>query len=555
MFQFIMTLTTVTLVHTQAPASPDLSGNWKLVGTLPANPAGQDSILLLLKAGKKQDDWQVITNGIAPFKGASVKGNAPSESLLELNFSGPIPLRCVFKIPAEKAQKIVGAFNLRGNWFPCCIERNPNDSLEKETLDKPTSGSELVGKFSKTSDLAEKLAIVGEINQKYPASPAGLVASRMLLEEMVKGGEGALIRDAVKELEKACVGYPSQLTNGIHGGVALAMANRKWNPEMAENLLEKIKKDSQNSSEPGMKRLVLKLESRIYPQVGKNDLANKAAQELEAIDKQLDQEFERNAVPFATQAKTLSGFSKKNPAVVELFTGAQCPPCVAAEVAFDALSKSYSSGDLILLQYHLHIPGPDPMTNAHSELRARYYGVNSTPTMFLNGRQGPPTGGSKAGGQKAFESVVSSVGNSKRDPDFQKIIMEMTASKQGDDHAVSINFKGFETHRAHILRVALVEDSVRYPGRNGQRIHHHVVRALLGDPKGIAPDGVQGSQSVKFNISAVKKEISEYLEKSHARRPFLDDERPLDLGKLSVVAWFQNIDTKEIVQASRISLD
>jgi len=555
MFQFIMTLTIVTLVHTQAPASPDLSGNWKLVGTLPANPAGQDSILLLLKAGKKQDDWQVITNGIAPFKGASVKGNAPSESLLELNFSGPIPLRCVFKIPAEKAQKIVGAFNLRGNWFPCCIERNPNDSLEKETLEKPTSGSELVGKFSKTSDLAEKLAIVGEINQKYPASPAGLVASRMLLEEMVKGGEGALIRDAVKELEKACVGYPSQLTNGIHGGVALAMANRKWNPEMAENLLEKIKKDSQNSSEPGMKRLVLKLESRIYPQVGKNDLADKAAQELEAIDKQLDQEFERNAVPFATQAKTLSGFSKKNPAVVELFTGAQCPPCVAAEVAFDALSKSYSSGDLILLQYHLHIPGPDPMTNAHSELRARYYGVNSTPTMFLNGRQGPPTGGSKAGGQKAFESVVSSVGNSKRDPDFQKIIMEMTASKQGDDHAVSINFKGFETHRAHILRVALVEDSVRYPGRNGQRIHHHVVRALLGDPKGIAPDGVEGSQSVKFNISAVKKEILEYLEKSHARRPFLDDERPLDLGKLSVVAWFQNIDTKEIVQASRISLD
>jgi len=555
MFQFIMTLTTVTLVHTQAPASPDLSGNWKLVGTLPANPAGQDSILLLLKAGKKQDDWQVITNGIAPFKGASVKGNAPSESLLELNFSGPIPLRCVFKIPAEKAQKIVGAFNLRGNWFPCCIERNPSDSLEKETLEKPTSGSELVGKFSKTSDLAEKLAIVGEINQKYPASPAGLVASRMLLEEMVKGGEGALIRDAVKELEKACVGYPSQLTSGIHGGVALAMANRKWNPEMAENLLEKIKKDSQNSSEPGMKRLVLKLESRIYPQVGKNDLADKAAQELEAIDKQLDQEFERNAVPFATQAKTLSGFSKKNPAVVELFTGAQCPPCVAAEVAFDALSKSYSSGDLILLQYHLHIPGPDPMTNAHSELRARYYGVNSTPTMFLNGRQGPPTGGSKAGGQKAFESVVSSVGNSKRDPDSQKIIMEMTASKQGDDHAVSINFKGFETHRAHILRVALVEDSVRYPGRNGQRIHHHVVRALLGDPKGIAPDGVEGSQSVKFNISAVKKEILEYLEKSHARRPFLDDERPLDLGKLSVVAWFQNIDTKEIVQASRISLD
>ncbi|MFM7540778.1 MAG: hypothetical protein ACKO9Z_14070 [Planctomycetota bacterium] len=555
MFQFIMTLTTVTIVHAQAPTSPDLAGNWKLVGTLPANPAGQDSVLLLLKAGEKQDDWNVITNGIAPFKGASVKAGVPSQSVLELNFSGPIPLRCVFKIPGEKAQKIVGAFNLRGNWFPCSIERNPKDSLEKETLEKPTPGSELVGKLSKASNLAEKLAIVGEINQKYPSSPAGLVACRMLLEEMVKGREGALIRDAIKELEKACAGYPPQLTNGLHGGVALAMANKKWNSELAETLLEKIKKDSQNSSESGMKRLVLKLESKIYPQVGKNELANKAAQELESIDKALDQEFEKNAVPFATQPKTLSGFSKNSPAVVELFTGAQCPPCVAAEVAFDALSKSYTSGDLILLQYHLHIPGPDPMTNAHSELRARYYGVNSTPTMFLNGRQGPPSGGSKAGGQKAFESVVSSIGNSTRDPGHQKIVMEMTASKQGDDHAVSINFKGFEAHRAHILRVALVEDSVRYPGRNGQRIHHHVVRAFLGDPKGIAPDGAQGSQSVKFNIAAVRKEILEYLEKSHARRPFLDDERPLDLAKLSVVAWFQNIDTKEIVQVSRISLD
>ena len=52
---------------------------------------------------------------------------------------------------------------------------------------------------------------------------------------------------------------------------------------------------------------------------------------------------------------------------MELFTGAQCPPCVAADVAFDVLEKTYKPADLVLIQYHLHIPGPDPLTNAASE--------------------------------------------------------------------------------------------------------------------------------------------------------------------------------------------
>ena len=57
-------------------------------------------------------------------------------------------------------------------------------------------------------------------------------------------------------------------------------------------------------------------------------------------------------------------------ALVELFTGAQCPPCVAADIAFDAEAvKSYKAADVVLLQYHLHIPGPDPLTNADSEKR------------------------------------------------------------------------------------------------------------------------------------------------------------------------------------------
>ena len=59
--------------------------------------------------------------------------------------------------------------------------------------------------------------------------------------------------------------------------------------------------------------------------------------------------------------------------LVELFTGAQCPPCVAADKAFDALEKTYKPGEVLLLEYHEHIPGPDPLTSPVNERRLLYY--------------------------------------------------------------------------------------------------------------------------------------------------------------------------------------
>src|SRR5262249_44181810 len=60
--------------------------------------------------------------------------------------------------------------------------------------------------------------------------------------------------------------------------------------------------------------------------------------------------------------------------LVELFTGAECPPCVAADLGFDALAKTYKPSEVLLLQYHEHIPGPDPLTNADTEARMKFYG-------------------------------------------------------------------------------------------------------------------------------------------------------------------------------------
>src|SRR5205085_85025 len=50
--------------------------------------------------------------------------------------------------------------------------------------------------------------------------------------------------------------------------------------------------------------------------------------------------------------------------------------------------------DAVFLEYHLHIPGPDPLTNKDTEERQEYYGIESTPTVFIDGKvTAQPLGG------------------------------------------------------------------------------------------------------------------------------------------------------------------
>ncbi len=47
-----------------------------------------------------------------------------------------------------------------------------------------------------------------------------------------------------------------------------------------------------------------------------------------------------------------------------MFTGAECPPCVAVDLAFDGLLKAYKPTDVICLQY-LH-PAAGPANRART---------------------------------------------------------------------------------------------------------------------------------------------------------------------------------------------
>ncbi|MBO0696929.1 MAG: hypothetical protein J2P46_00915, partial [Zavarzinella sp.] len=83
--------------------------------------------------------------------------------------------------------------------------------------------------------------------------------------------------------------------------------------------------------------------------------------------------------------------------LVELFTGAECEPCVAVDLAVDALGRTYKPTDVVLLRYHQHIPGPDPLVSKDGAARMDFYNKKddekATPQVFISGKAGEAGGG------------------------------------------------------------------------------------------------------------------------------------------------------------------
>ena len=162
--------------------------------------------------------------------------------------------------------------------------------------------------------------------------------------------------------------------------------------ELAERADKEI--DEEQSLE--QKAAVVAILARAAKLAGKADIARAAETRSAGLESRLDQEY-RKKVPPSPPEKFAGRKDPKADHVVlmELFTGAQCPPCVAADVAFDALLETYQATELIGLQYHLHIPGPDPLTNKGSQSRQQYYGdeVSGIPAVFFNGHPHASGGG------------------------------------------------------------------------------------------------------------------------------------------------------------------
>jgi hypothetical protein len=302
----------------------------------------------------------------------------------------------------------------------------------------------------------------------------------------------------------------------------------------------------------GARVTVLTAYQNALAKAGKADAAKAVSAEIAKLESVLDAEYAKAVPPF--KPAPFAGRKDKDAntvAVFELFTGAQCPPCVAADVAFDGLLKAYKPSELVLIQYHVHIPGPDPLTNTDTVARGRYYGITSAPSSFFNGTRAAAGGGSMTASENKFKQYVGVI-----DPILETktdVKVSGKAARAGDKIDINLEVSGADGDDLK-LRVLVVEETVRYVGSNRVRFHHHVVRAMPGGADGVAITGKTFKHATNTDLGEVRKALTKYLDDFAANRPFPKADRPMEMKDLKVIALVQNDKTKEIVQAAQFDV-
>jgi hypothetical protein len=289
---------------------------------------------------------------------------------------------------------------------------------------------------------------------------------------------------------------------------------------------------------------------------GNRSDANTLQAKIDQLELQADREYLKR---MPTVATTPFAGPRKSQAIilVELFTGSQCPPCVAADLAFDALTQTYQPADALFLEYHLHIPGPDPLTNADAVARQEYYGdaIAGTPTILFNGKPEAPGGGPAEGAKSKYNEYCDVI-NAVLDKSINAPRLTLSGNRNGDKIELSADASGVPPSNDPLrLRFVLIEEQVRYPGGNNVRLHHHVVRAFPGGVQGKPVQGTSARQSITFDLGELRQTLGRYLDEYGSEHPFPSSRRPLALEHLAAIAFLQNDATKEILQSAYAKLE
>lgn len=285
---------------------------------------------------------------------------------------------------------------------------------------------------------------------------------------------------------------------------------------------------------------------------------------LDGLEEMLDEKYlKANAATFAVQPYKATEKRGDRVALAEFFTGSGCGPCVAADMAFDAMLKRYSRRELALLVYHLHIPLPDPMTNPAAIARGKFYGVNSTPSHLIDGNK--KTGGGDRSQARAFYTANQTAVDERLNVPSEAEI-DLSAVMENGLIKTRVAVDKIKGESADLrLQIALVENELSYTGENGVRIHPMVVRYLAGeDFNGFAlPAGKASTVEHSFDLARIGAELQAYIDNYVKNPPERLADEGINFSKpmyqikpdhLSVVAFIQDAKTKQVLQATSVSL-
>jgi tetratricopeptide (TPR) repeat protein len=244
--------------------------------------------------------------------------------------------------------------------------------------------------------------------------------------------------------------------------------------------------------------------------------------------------------------------------LAELFTGSECRPCQAADIAYNKLLERYDRSELTVLEYHLHIPHPDPMTNTDTELRSEYYGVNSTPTSIIDGTNVVNSGGQGIAARSKFAVYADAIDHILTTA--AKASVKISAKIRRSKVSFAISASVTNARKSYKLRIVLAEDGIRYQGANGIMEHRFVVRKMIRGAGGMSFNQ-NGKAIVKdaFTVSAIEDQLEKYLTTYEQKMqkpgtPFKEKISEIDPKQLYIVAFVQDDATRRILQSTIVKV-
>jgi len=274
---------------------------------------------------------------------------------------------------------------------------------------------------------------------------------------------------------------------------------------------------------------------------------------LDGMDAMLDEQY-RKLYPSPVKAEEYQPAEKRSDRLVlaEVFTGSGCPPCVGADLAFDAAMERYTRKELAVVMYHVHIPRPDPMTNPETTARSKAYGVNGVPSYAIDGKMLGGGGGGRDYTQTVYERIQKPIEEDLEKPAEAKLTAH--ASLTGNTVKVTGGVDGVSEKADDLkVEVLLVEKQIRYTGENGVRFHPMVVRSI-GEEK------AEGSFTRTFDVDEIaaglKKHLDEYEAGGHRGESFkfIEKKDAINRANLAVVVLVQDGKTKHVLQSVLIDL-
>jgi hypothetical protein len=531
--RLLSTLTLAILAAAPAAAADGPTGAYRLTAT-----AGDTSFTVLLSFSQQGNRWT------GQFLGSLDLRSELKPAVTDVRVTGD-RLRFTFALSRNQVTTFDGKLPAGRGPIPGSLPAS--DGLVLVTLE-PSA----LTKFDR----------IGMLKEIVPAGPAGPLFYGAAIELIASAGEAkatpAEVKTWVERVAKAAEANGVRWQMFVLLRMARALMDQPSHAAVALDLVRRADALLDPGEEVAVQLAVLDLLKRLLVQANSASAVEPVQTRIDALEAR---DFRDYLALSPLKQELFAGRKARSDRVVlvELFTGAEDPPSLAAGLAFDGLARVYKTTEVVRLQYHLHLPFADPLANKAADARWNYYlpklgNTAGPPTTVFSGRPGAIGGGGAdvaAIKLKQYRALIDPILDTAAGANLQ-----LAAKRNGDKVTIIAKVSGLVKPSDKVrLRLAVAESAVRYAGGNGLRYHQNVVRGFAGSPDGLPLPKPMAEHEVTVDLAALRTglgaELDDYQKKSDG---LVFVERPLGLRSLVIVGFIQDDATQDVLQAAQVEV-